>query len=270
MSEQIYSFRDPSFNPHQAYYYTLLIQVDAKSFSYAIVYDNDVLAWGANCNLAELTNPQQLAEELEATYKKVVIGLSSSVFTLVPDVLFSKDQVANYARLLDVKADERVLAQSLDHQNHIIYKTDEKIIAAIQRFDLQNVVYLGKGWISAAALNNPGAEDLYLHTENGKAEFLYFKNDNIRFYNKFDYETEGDLGYYAAFVCEELGLAPTDVQLKISGTLKPDDKFITSLSRFFPNINLFNPHLLNVPAQIDPQQILTLAALSLCASSEVV
>jgi hypothetical protein len=176
MSEQIYTFRDPSFNPHQAYYYTLLIQIDAKSFSYAIVYDNDLLAWGANCNLAELTNPQQLAEELEATYKRVIVGLSSSIFTLVPDVLFGKDQIANYARLLDVKADERVLAQSLDHQNHIIYKVNEKIVSAVQRFDLQNVVYLGKGWIAAAMLNNPGAEDLYLHTENGKAEFLYFTN----------------------------------------------------------------------------------------------
>jgi hypothetical protein len=270
MSEQIYTFRDPSFNHHQAYYYTLLIQIDEKSFSYIITYNEDVLAWGANCNLAELTNPKELTDELGATYKKVIIGLPSSVFTLVPDTLFGKDQIANYARLLDVKADERVLAQLLDGQNHIIYKVNEQIISALQRYDLQNVVYLDKGWITAAAQGNPTSEDLYLHAENGKAGFLYFQNGAIRFYNKFDYETEGDLGYYTAFVCEELGLTPGSVKLKLSGSLKPDDKITTGLSQFFPNITFFNPHLLNLPEQIDPQQTLTLAALSLCASSEVV
>lgn len=270
MSEQIYIFRDPSFNLNQAYYYTLLIQIDDKSFSYAITYKEDVVAWGSNCNLAELSDPQELAEELTATYKKVVVGVPSDFFTLVPNVLFNKAQIVNYARLLDVKTDERVIAQTLDSQNYIIYKVDKKIISAVQKFDLQNVVYLGKGWITAAAQDNSDSQSLFLNAENEKAEFLYFKNGAIRFYNKFDYQTEGDLGYYAAFVCEELGLTPNGVHLKLSGNLKPNDKFTTSLSQFFPNITFFNPHLLNLPTQISPQQILTLAALTLCGSSEVV
>lgn len=270
MSEQNHTFRDASFNLNQASSYTLLIQIDAKAFSYAITNNDDVLALGTNCDLAELSQPQQLAGELSATYKKVIIGLPSNAFTLVPDALFSEDQIANYARLLDVKADERVMAQPLDSQNHIIYKVDEKIIAAVQRFDLQNVIYLDKGLITAAEQNNPTEEDLYLHSENGKVGFLYFQNGAIRFYNKFDYQTEGDLGYYTAFVCEELGLTPNSVQLKLSGNLEPADEITTGLSQFFPNITFFTPRLLNLPAQIDPQQILTLAALSLCVSSEAV
>ncbi|MFD2872094.1 DUF3822 family protein [Mucilaginibacter ximonensis] len=270
MSEQIYIFRDPSFNLNQAYYYTLLIQIDGKSFSYAITYKEDVVAWGSNCNLAELSDPQELAEELTATYKKVIVGVPSDFFTLVPNVLFDKAQIANYARLLDVKTDERVIAETLDSENYIIYKVDKKIVSAVQKFDLQNVVYLAKGWITAAAQDNSDSQSLFLNAEAGKAAFLYFKNGVIRFYNKFDYQTEGDLGYYAAFVCEELGLTPNGVHLKLSGNLKPNDKFTTSLSQFFLNITFFNPHLLNLPTQISPQQILTLAALSLCGSSEVV
>jgi len=169
MSEQIYTFRDPSFNLNQAYYYTLLIQIDEKSFSYAITYKQDLMAWGTNCNLAELSDPQELAEELTATYKKVIIGVPSGIFTLIPDALFSKDQIGNYARLLDVSSDERVLAQPLDNQNYIIYKVNESTLLTAQKFGLQNVVYLNKGWITAAAQDNPGNQDLYLHTENSKA-----------------------------------------------------------------------------------------------------
>jgi hypothetical protein len=270
MSEQIYTFRDPSFNLNQAYYYTLLIQVDAMSFSYAITYKKELIAWDTNCNLAELSDPQELAEELNATYKNVVIGLPSSGFTLVPAPLFSKNQIANYARLLDVKPDERVLAQSLDSQNYIIYKVDEKIVSAVQKFDLNNAVYINKGWITAASQNNPTSQDLYLHAENGKAEFLYFKNGAIRFYNNFDFVNEDDLAYYASFVVEELGLYAQSIHLKLSGSLKAEDRFSSRLAEFFPHVTFFNPHLLSVPDQITPQQILTLAALSLCGSSEVV
>lgn len=270
MSEQIYTFRNPSFNLNQAYYYTLLIQIDEKSFSYAITYKQDLMAWDANCNLAELTDPQELAEELTATYKKVVIGLPSNVFSLIPDALFSKDQIASYARLLDVNTDERVLTQLLDSQNHIIYKVNEKTVSTAQRFGLQNVVYLNKGWITAAAQDDPTNQDLYVHAENGKATFLYFKDGGIRFYNSFDYQTEGDLGYYVALVTQELNLAPVQVQLKLSGSLKNGDAFIASLSEFFPNITFFNPQLLNLPEQINSQQIITLAALTLCGSLEAV
>jgi hypothetical protein len=269
MSEQIYTFRDPSFNINQAYYYTLLIQIDGGSFSYAITYKKQVIAWDTNCNLAELTDPQELAEELTATYKKVVIGLPSDGFTLVPAPIFSKKQIANYARLLDVKPDERVLAQKLDDANYIIYKVDEKIVSAVQKFDLNNTVYINKGWITAAAQNNPTSQDLYLHTENGKAEFLYFKNGAIRFYNNFDFKSEDDLAYFASFVVEELGLYANNIHLKLSGNIKPEDKYSLRLATFFSNVTFFNPQLLELPEQIAPQQVLTLAALSLCGSLEV-
>lgn len=269
MSEQIYTFRDPSFNINQAYYYTLLIQIGSGSFSYAITYKNLVIAWDTNCNLAELTNPQELTDELTATYKKVVIGLPSDGFTLVPAPIFSQKQITNYARLLDVKPNERVLAQSLDRDNYIIYKVDEKIVAAVQKYDLNNAVYVNKGWIMAAAQDNATTQDLYLHAENGKAEFLYFKNDAIRFYNNFEFESEDDLAYFATFVVEELGLYPNNTHLKLSGHIKPEDQFSTRLAAFFSNVTFFNPQLLALPDQIDAQQVLTLASLSLCGSLEV-
>lgn len=270
MSEQIYTYRDPSFDLNQAYHYTLLIQIDAVSFSYAITDNQKLLAWDTNCSLDELSNPQELVWELTATYKKVVIGLPENGFSLLPTVLFNKQQVPNYARLLDVKPNEKVLAQVLDNDNFIIYKVDEKIITAIEKFDLDNTVYLNKGWITSVAQNNPANRDLYLHTENGKVSFLYFKNGKIRFYNSFEFTNEDDLAYYAAFVTEELDLKTNNLTLKLSGSIIPEDKYSTRLAAFFPEIAFYNPQLLELPAEISSQQILTLASLSLCGSLEVI
>jgi hypothetical protein len=268
MGEQTYSFRNPSFNIDRSTYYTLLIQVSKDSFSYAIINDKQLIASGADLKLAELETPTKLADVLTATYKNTVVGLTTEVFTLVPAQLFSKDQIANYAHLLNVKANELVLAQELDKKNFIIYKTDERTIAAVQKFGLNNVVYSGKGWITAAAQNDPSNHNIYLHAENGSAAFLYFKDGDIRFYNSFKYQTEDDLAYYASLVVAELGLNAHDVELKLSSNSTSEEKYNARLVQFFKDIVLFDPQILELPTAVNAQQILTLAALSLCGSSE--
>jgi hypothetical protein len=268
MGEQTYTFRDPSFNIDRSTYYTLLIQINKDSFSYAIINDKQLIASGADLKLAELENPTALADVFTATYKNTVVGLTANVFTLVPAQLFSKDQIANFAHLLNVKTNERVLAQELDKKNFIIYKTDEKIIAAVQKFGLNNIVYLGKGWITAAAQSDPSNHDIYLHAENGSAAFLYFKGGDIRFYNSFEYQTEDDLTYYASLVVDELGLNAHDVELKLSSNSISKEKYSARLAQFFKDIVLFDPQILELPTAVNAQQILTLAALSLCGSSE--
>jgi hypothetical protein len=269
MSEQIYTYRDISFNLGQAYYYTLLIQIDAVSFSYGIVYKKQLIAWDANCSLNELSDPQELAEELSATYKKVVIGLPANGFTLVPRPLFKKDKVADYARLLDVKPTEKVLAQVLDAQNFIIYTVDEKIISSVEKFDLANTVYLSKGWITAMAQKSPATNDLYLYTENEKVEFLTFKDGRIRFYNRFEFKSADDLVYFTAFVTNELNMPARSIRLNLGGDIKPGDEYHSHLAEFFTNINFSELQLLDLPEQILPQQVSTLATLSLCGSLEV-
>jgi hypothetical protein len=268
MAEQIYTYQDPLFNLNQAYYYSLLIQVDAASFSYAITYKKQLMVLRTNCSLTELTDPQEMAELFDANYKKIVVGLPANGFTLIPSAIFNKEHIAGYARLLDVKPAEKVLAQQLDDDNHIIYKVDESVITAVHKFDLDNTVYLNQGWITAVTQNNPQNTDLYLYTENGKAAFLYFNDGKIRFYNTFEFKSEDDLAYYASLVAQELDLAPNHIYLKLSGNIEPNDSYGRRLSSFFPDVVLNDLQILELPAEIPSQQIMTLAALSLCGSSE--
>jgi len=260
MTEQIYTYRDPSFNLNQAYDYTLLMQIDASSFSYAVTYKKLLLAWGTNYSLDEL------AGDLSAAYKKVVIGLPANGFSLIPAAIFDKEHITGYARLLDVKPDEKVLAQQLDDQNFIIYKVDEKIIPAVEKFGLANTVYLYEGWIMAIAQNDPAENSIYINLTHNKADFLYFKNSNIRFYNSFEYVTTDDLAYFAAFVAEELELAPGNTSLVLSGNT-PDD-VENGLSQFFKEAVFNSTGILYLPDGIPTHQIMALAALNLCGSSE--
>src|ERR1700735_212472 len=125
MDDHNNNYTDNSFNLYQAYSYSLLLQVDLTSFSYAFVHQNRLLVYAQNCDLDELAHPKQLSEILTATYRKVVIGLPATGLTLVPKSLFHEGHAADFARLLDVRPDERVFAQAVDTENNIIYKTPE-------------------------------------------------------------------------------------------------------------------------------------------------
>lgn len=261
-------YHDNSFNLYQAYSYTLLLQVGLTSFSYAIVQKNRLLVSAQNCDLNELAHPDQLADILSATYKKVIIGLPATSLTLVPASLFSEDHLADFARFLDVKDDEKVLAQPLDDKNSIIYKTNAALVTAVERFGLQNVHYTAKGWVKAIADSSPTANSLYIDAGSGTLQFLYFSAGSLRFYNTFEFGNEDELAYFTSFVADELKLKPQDTTLVLSGDISSGDKNVTRLSEFFPKTELNNLQPLELPGQVTAHKILALAALSLCGSSE--
>jgi hypothetical protein len=262
------NYHDNNFNLNEAPGYTLLLQVGATSFDYAVVHENRLLVYVQNTSIEELTNPKHLKSLLSANYQKVVVGLPAAALTLIPDSLYSDDHAAAYARFLDVREDERVLVHPLDNENKIIYKTSAATVSAVEKFGLQNAVYTAKGWLKAIADSNPANENLYLELGSESVQFLYFSFYKLRFYNIFEFKNPDELVYFAALVCEELNLNNQDVTLVLSGDVSAGDAQMSRLKEFYPKVELNNLRVVELPGQIAPHKILSLVALSLCESSE--
>ena len=268
MDDHNNNYQDDSFNLYQAYSYILLLQLEANSFNYAIVYKNRLLASAQNCSLNELTNPNQLSDLLSSTYKKVIIGLPATALTLVPRSLFSEDHISDVARLLDVNDNEKVLVQKLDDENIIIYKTSAALVSAVEKFGLQNTVYTAKGWIDVIAKSNPPNNNLYLEISKETVQFLYFSLTKLRFYNIFEFKNEDELAYFTALVTQELNLNPQYITLVLSGDVNTGDKNMNRLAEFFPNAEFNALPVLELPGQIPAHKFKAIAALSLCGSLE--
>ncbi len=260
------NYTDNSFNLYQAYSYSLLLQVDLTSFSYAFVHQNRLMVYAQNCDLDELAHPKQLSEILTATYRRVIIGLPATGLTLVPKSLFQEGHVADFARLLDVRQDEKVFAQALDAENNIIYKTPEHLASAVEKFGFGNTFYNARGWIQAIAGSRPSSGSLYLDISRANVQFLYFQGKSIRFYNTFEFKNEEELVYFTSFVCDELNLKPKETTLILSGEVTIDDKNMKRLGDFFPKMEINGIKVLELPGQIPSHKLLSLSALSLCES----
>jgi hypothetical protein len=268
MSNNDNNYNDNSFNLNQAYSYILLLQVEFSSFSYAVIHNNRLLTSAQNCDIDELAHPKQLSGLLSATYKKVIIGLPANGLTLLPKSLFSEEHVADFARFLDVKANEKVFAQILDDHNMIIYKTNADLVAAVEKFNLQNTVYTAEGWIKAISKSGAPNNKLYLEIGNNIVQFVYFSEEKLRFYNTFEFTNEDELVYFTSFVCEELNLKPHYTVLVLSGDVDAGDNNMNRLANFYPKIEINSLKVLELPGQISSHKFLALAALSLCGSSE--
>lgn len=268
MSENNYNYHDDNFSLDKAPGYTLLIQIDKTSFSYAVSDQNNLIALADGHPLDELSNPQELLDLLSANYKKVVIGLPATGFSLIPQAVFNQDKVADLARFLDVKTDEKILAQPLDNRNAIIYKTPESILSAAEDFGVRNTVFTSKGWLNALAKNQPGDRDLYLNINGNTVEIANFSFSKLRFYNSFEFASADELAYFVSLVTDELTIQPAYTYVYISGDVDAGDKNISRLAEFFGKVEINTVKTLALPFEIEGHKILSLAALSLCVSSE--
>jgi len=266
MSEYTHPFRDSSFNLEQAYNYTLLMLIDSDTFIYAITYKDMLLAYDYDCSVVELQEPRELQELLNAAYKNIIISFVDCGSTLVPRKIFHVDNIASVARMLDVKSDEKVLAEVLDDKNMVIYKADDKIIAYADRFKPRQVVFNGTGLVKAISRNNPSDNNVYLNVIGDKLDIIYFKDRTLNYFNSFRFNSPDDAIYFIGLVLQELNLSARDTTLMVSGSINTDEPLYGHLAGFFPKINLNRIQLMELPVQLPPHQMLPLAALSLCVS----
>ena len=264
MSRHNYKFRDDAFNPDEAYSYVLVIQAANEVFSYAVVYNNYLVAWEKNCTADRLDNTDEI---LDARYKKVIIGLVEQGFTLIPDSTFNPDQVEHIARFLDVKNDEKVYSQTLDSHNQVIYKTRVNLPEKLKtKYPDAAFTFCSKGWITEIAKNDPSYRSLYLNLADDKLEILNFKNGRLRFYNTFTVKTAEDIIYFATVAAAEVQMPPQTVKLILSGDKELMNEYDPVLSLYFGGTATNDVKPVNLPAAIVPEQVLSIAALSLCAS----
>ena len=266
MGENNTIFTDSSFSLYQADTYTLLLTIAANTFSFAVVRNKQIMSCGLNLPISEFDNPEQLKELFASSFKNVVIGLPALALTLVPTHLFDADHATGFARLLDVKAGEKVFVETLDEKNIIIYKTGALSAKLAKSFDLKNTVYDGCGWIKAIAASSPPGNNLYIDISNGKVSYLYYFLGTLRYHNAFEFKSDTELVYYTTFVSNELNIKPQHTYLIVSGDIDMGDENMTRLKEFYPYVS-FNPlHVTTVPNEPDAHQYLALSGLSLCGS----
>lgn len=237
------NYSDPAFNPAFTADFELLVILNENTFSYAVRHPGTqrFVRVSTEHHISELFDPQSNMGAFSSSYQKVVIAVETNSFCLIPNAIFTPDNLLDFASFLLLKEADVILTDRIeDGQNTVIFTFPEELVRKIEtQFGTSKIEFAPKSWIKTVIDAQLPEQNLYLFLEENQLQILFLKEENVRFYNQFSCSTTDELVYYTALVAGQLNLKQQETTLIVSGRIEAESEPILRLRQFFKDISLF-------------------------------
>jgi Protein of unknown function (DUF3822) len=247
----------PDFDQNNISEYHLSIEISDLLFRFNIKKpsENEILVQEEHDIIVQ-NNADYLIEELQKIYqshdflgskrwKKIDITFDNQSFTLVPNKLFQKEYATRYLQLakgyaIDSGEEEVIETVHKDLELVNIFSADKKLFDWLSEvYPFMNVYY----WHSTSKLINYGIENskaqtAFIHLEKETFIMVITMGGNLKFCNRFSYQTSQDLLYFIIFVLNEQNIKTDEIFLRISGKIQQDSEHYELISKYLPNVSI--------------------------------
>jgi len=241
------------------------ISLNGLSFSIVDLISDEIIFYKKHV-FTKKTTPKRLLKELKKyfketpelndTFSSVKIIHYNNLSTVVPEVVFDKNNALSYLKFNsqilqnDYVAYDQIFNNEcvnvyipyVNINNFIFKKFDSFIYNHYSSIILEEVKSNEKNSM------NPS---LYLNMGLNHIEVIYFQNNKLIFYNTFDYSTKEDVIYYLLFTIDQLKLNPEKTPLIISGSISIDDEYYEIIYKYVRNVSLYNSNIKSDNAYYD-------------------
>ena len=241
------------------------ISLNGLSFSIVDLISDEIIFYKKHV-FTKKTTPKNLLKELKKyfketpelndTFSSVKIIHYNNLSTVVPEVVFDKNNALSYLKFNsqilqnDYVAYDQIFNNEcvnvyipyVNINNFIFKKFDSFIYNHYSSIILEEVKSNEKNSI------NPS---LYLNMGLNHIEVIYFQDNKLIFYNTFDYSTKEDVIYYLLFTIDQLKLNPEKTPLIISGSISIDDEYYEIIYKYVRNVSLYNSNIKSDNAYYD-------------------
>lgn len=238
-------------------YHKLSIQVSLNGLSFCVLdtLSNTILASEKLVFENELT-PYAVQKEIKQLFEKnkikdvkfseVVVIHRNNLFSLVPQALFNKEELANY-----LKFNTKILAN--DHLEYDEIKNMDMVNVYVPFMNINNYIYdlfgefefMHHGTILIQTLTNSHGNIIepicYIHIIEGHLDITVISNKKLILYNNFSYNTSEDFIYYLLFTLEQLKLDTETTKLKLFGSIEEGDELYNMCHQYVRDISIFIP-----------------------------
>jgi len=191
--------------------------------------------------ISQLLNNYRLSQR---KFSKVNISFLNHEFTLVPGAyaerMSNKELLGFSAGLVDVK---RTLQHTIKNIN-FCYTVDPELLAFIERtFPGASLRHCGAVALSLFfSQHSLLHKDLYLSVSDGMIELMAKQNNELLFYNNYNYNTNEDILYYLLFAMEQFRLDPLLVKLVVSGQRELSDELVLTIKKYVKQVSFAVQH----------------------------
>lgn len=237
------NFSDPGFNPDFTADFQIIILINSEKFSYAVLHPatHRPVRVSTGNELKGLFDPQENDLFKASKYQKIVLAVDTKSFCLIPDAVFTPENLPDFAAFLSVKEADVILTDQLSNGNNtVIYTLPEDLIRKLEtQFPSVKIQFAPKSWIKTVFEAKLPGRNLYLFLEENFLQILFPDHENIQFYNQFDCSNPDELVYFTALVAGQLKLKPEETSLVLCGAVEAGSEPMLRLQCFYKDVKLF-------------------------------
>lgn len=183
---------------------------------------------------------------LKFLYRKCHVAFGNNLVALVPERLFNPKKANTYLdELATLTAGAHVDFNELSSlKTMVVYEQQsaiQKVVKAAQpssRIFHRTTPFLA----GCAEKSAPSTQKVvYANFQLTNVEICLFDNDQLHFYNNFEFQTAADCLYFVLLVFEQFNLDPNSVTLQLSGQILENSEIYKSLYRYIKNIAFTTP-----------------------------
>lgn len=207
------------------------------------VFAKELTPYGVLKRLKQLFDQHNLQKK---QFSEVVVVHRNNLFSFVPKVLFSSQELANY-----LKFNTKILAN--DHLAHDELESYEMVNVYVPFVNINNYIYDLFGEFTfkhngtvmvESLLNNPKNTKepvCYAYVYEKQIDITIIAQKQLLLFNSFKFVTKEDFLYYVLFTFEQLKLDPESVPLKLFGAIEEDDDIFEICYRYVKQVSIFMP-----------------------------
>ncbi|EGV42032.2 DUF3822 family protein [Bizionia argentinensis JUB59] len=180
-------------------------------------------------------------KELQTSFNNIQIIHENELATLVPDVLFQEENLADYLKFnskilrsdfigfdkIDINKSVNVYVPYVNINNYIYEKFGTFSYKHFSTILIESILKKEKGETFTK---------MYAHIQSTHFEIIVVKNGELLLYNSFEYTTKEDFIYYVLFTAEHLKLNPDELILQFLGKVSESDDLYNIAYKYIRHI----------------------------------
>ncbi|MGQ0829741.1 MAG: DUF3822 family protein [Bacteroidota bacterium] len=246
------SFIDEVFDTGQTLNYQLIFQIgldgititiNEKAKNKYIAFERYVFQNSYNFDIVSELLEQVIKDSklLDHKYKSITCLIINNLSTLVPNPLFEEGRKKTYLKFnASVRGDESIEVdeiKNLDGKN--VFAVPSVLKIRLDRL-YNNISYhhFSSGLLDSLLAQNKhiAGKKLFVHVQATHFEAIVIEEKKLLFYNTFNHHSPEDFIYYLLFVCEQLQLNPSTIEVVFLGEIEKNSAIYTLTQKYIRNI----------------------------------
>jgi len=180
---------------------------------------------------------------LQGDFRKVFVLIETPKSTLIPEPLFEASEKELYLKFNHtINSYEQIVVDFLKNVDaYNVFAIPDCLKYRIQKYYKRyKIVHYSTPLIESLLINNKNInldKTVFLNMREKNMDIVILKDQRLRYFNSFHYQSKEDILYYLLFVLEQLGYNPEEVEVKLIGNIKKVSEEYDLLFQYIRNIS---------------------------------